>query len=115
MHNVIYSGIKLLNDYLTDSHFWSKAGIKISVIHGDRDLVISIMMNEHQQHQDGSSILKVLIFLGMLAGHYYILGREKQFSRYLEHIWASLAVLPALRNCYIKYLNSPFLNSLSFN
>lgn len=71
MHNVIYSGIKLLNDYLTDSHFWSKAGIKISVIHGDRDLVISIMMNEHQQHQDGSSILKVLIFLGMLAGHYY--------------------------------------------
>ncbi|KAL5547043.1 hypothetical protein UlMin_006730 [Ulmus minor] len=85
MHNVICGGIKFTERYF---QVLSDARVKICVVQGDKDQVLPVECSKNIKERVPN--VEVSIVRG--ANHStIILGREKEFTRYLEHIWASLA------------------------
>lgn len=81
MHNVICGGATVLDSYLT---VLVKAGTKICIIHGDRDQVVPIECTNNIKMKAPHSEVNIL----KNADHSSVIfGREKEFARYLEHIW----------------------------
>ncbi|KAK6942078.1 Alpha/beta hydrolase fold-1 [Dillenia turbinata] len=88
MHNVICGGAKLAGKYLEVT---KKAGVRISVVQGDQDVVVPMECSRNIQLKAPDA--KISIINGADHGT-VVLGREKDFTRYLEGIWASTAHKP---------------------
>ncbi|PON85924.1 Alpha/beta hydrolase fold [Trema orientale] len=85
MHNVICGGTKLMESCFK---ILTKARVRICVIQGDQDQVVPMECSDNVKTMAPNA--EVNIIRG--ANHStIILGREREFTRYLEHIWASLA------------------------
>ncbi|XP_004290023.1 PREDICTED: uncharacterized protein LOC101312979 isoform X1 [Fragaria vesca subsp. vesca] len=83
MHNVICGGAKLMESYL---EVISKAGVKVFVIHGDRDQVVPVECS----HNIWMAVPEAQINIIKNADHSSVLlGREKEFTLYLQHVWAA--------------------------
>ncbi|EXC36159.1 hypothetical protein L484_002975 [Morus notabilis] len=83
MHNVICGGAKLMGGYLK---VLTEARVKISVVHGDKDQVVPMeccnTIKAMAPHAEVDIIRD--------ANHStVILGRKKEFARYLEYTWLS--------------------------
>ncbi|OAY44452.1 probable lysophospholipase BODYGUARD 4 [Manihot esculenta] len=85
MHNVLCGGAKFQEKMLENL---MKDGVKICVIQGDNDKVIPLECGKNIK----SKVPNVEISIISNAGHLnVIMGREKDFTRDLELIWASFA------------------------
>ncbi|PRQ45823.1 putative dihydrolipoyllysine-residue acetyltransferase [Rosa chinensis] len=83
MHNVICGGAKLMECYL---EVIGKAGVKVSVIHGDRDQVVPVECSNNIQ----MTVPEAQVNIIKNADHSSVLlGREKDFTLHLEHVWAA--------------------------
>lgn len=83
MHNVICGGAKLMGGYLK---VLTEARVKISVVQGDKDQVVPMeccnTIKAMAPHAEVDIIRD--------ANHStVILGRKKEFARYLEYTWLS--------------------------
>lgn len=100
MHNVLCGGAKVLDDYLT---VLVKASTKICVVHGDKDQVVPMECINTIKMKAPHSEVNIL----RNADHStVILGREKEFAQYLEHIWASLADIASNEERCLKNSNT---------
>lgn len=100
MHNVLCGGAKVLDDYLT---VLVKASTKICVVHGDKDQVVPMECINTIKMKAPHSEVNIL----RNADHStVILGREKEFAQYLEHIWASLADIASNEEHCLKNSNT---------
>ncbi|CAL9024499.1 unnamed protein product [Prunus brigantina] len=85
MHNVICGGAKLMDGYL---QVLSKAGVKVVVIHGDKDNVVPLECSNNIQMILPNAEVTII----KNADHSSVLlGRERDFTRRLERIWESIA------------------------
>lgn len=85
MHNVICGGTKLMDGYLETLN---KSGMKICVIQGSWDQLVPLECSNNIK----TKVPDVYVKLIANADHNtVILGRENDFIRDLEHIWASTA------------------------
>ncbi|CAK9322851.1 unnamed protein product [Citrullus colocynthis] len=85
MHNVICGGAKLMDGYLDEL---TRAGIKINIYHGDRDVVAPIECSYNLKKKAVDATLNMV----KNANHQtIILGREREFTQDLEYIWANIA------------------------
>lgn len=83
MHNVICGGAKLMEGYL---QVLAKAGAKVCVIHGDRDQVVPQECSTNIQ----MAVPEAQVNIIKNADHASVLlGREKDFTRHVEHVWAA--------------------------
>ncbi|KGN59355.1 probable lysophospholipase BODYGUARD 4 [Cucumis sativus] len=87
MHNVICGGAKLMDGYLDEL---TKAGIKIDIYHGNRDVVAPIECSYNLKKKAVDATVNMVIN----ANHQtIILGREREFTEDLESIWSNTADL----------------------
>ncbi|KAF3441463.1 hypothetical protein FNV43_RR15377 [Rhamnella rubrinervis] len=85
MHNVICGGVKSMEGYLEAV---TGAGVKICVLQGERDLVVPVECSYNIKQKAPNAEVDII----KIANHRtVIISREKQFTSYLERIWASLA------------------------
>ncbi|KAK1316233.1 hypothetical protein QJS10_CPA05g00641 [Acorus calamus] len=85
MHNVLCGGAKLLDGYL---EVLKQSKIPVTVVHGDRDLVIPVECGYNVKAKVPLTELRII----PNADHRtVIMGREKVFTRDLEEIWCSSA------------------------
>lgn len=85
MHNVICGGAKLMDEYLETLN---KSGMKISVIQGPRDQLVPLECSNNIKTKVPDADVKLIAN----ADHNtVVLGRENDFTRDLEHLWASTA------------------------
>ncbi|KAL6214436.1 hypothetical protein ACLB2K_013870 [Fragaria x ananassa] len=83
MHNVICGGAKLMESYL---EVISKAGVEVFVIHGDRDQVVPVECSNNIR----MAVPEAQVNIIKNADHSSVLlGREKDFTLYLQHVWAA--------------------------
>ncbi|XP_065854802.1 probable lysophospholipase BODYGUARD 4 [Euphorbia lathyris] len=83
MHNVICGGAKLMDDFLETL---TESGVKICVMQGDRDYVVPLECGNNIKEKAPNAQLCII----SNADHSsVIIGREKDFTQHLEHIWAS--------------------------
>lgn len=85
MHNVICGGAKLMDGYLDEL---TRAGIKINIYHGDRDVVAPIECSYNLKKKAVDATVNMV----KNANHQtIILGREREFTQDLEYTWANIA------------------------
>lgn len=64
----------------------SKAGVKVCVIHGDRDNVVPMECSNNIQMAAPDAEVNIVTN----ANHNSVIfGRERDFTRHVEHIWES--------------------------
>ncbi|XP_021667894.2 probable lysophospholipase BODYGUARD 4 isoform X2 [Hevea brasiliensis] len=85
MHNVICGGAKFLDENLDRL---MKSGVKFCVIHGDCDNVVPLECSESIKSKVPNAEINIISNADHCS---VIMGREKDFTRNLEHIWASFA------------------------
>ncbi|OAY44453.1 probable lysophospholipase BODYGUARD 4 [Manihot esculenta] len=83
MHNVICGGAKFLEEMLENL---MKSGAKICVIQGDEDKVIPLECGKNIKSKVPNAEISIIPNADHIG---VIIGREKDFTRNLEHIWAS--------------------------
>lgn len=82
MHNVI-CGVKSIENYL---EVLSEAGVKICVVQGDQDQVVPLECSYNIKAKAPNAEIDII----KNANHStVIISREREFTRYLERIWAS--------------------------
>jgi hypothetical protein len=93
MHNVICGAAKVLDGYLT---VLVEAGVKICVVHGDRDQVVPLECSNNIKMKAPEAEVNIV----KNADHGTVIhGRAKEFAGSLEHTWASLADIATSEEC----------------
>ncbi|XP_050224340.1 probable lysophospholipase BODYGUARD 4 [Mercurialis annua] len=83
VHNVICGGAKFMDGYL---EILKNAGVKINIIHGDRDNTIPTECSYDIKKKVGHAELSII----RNATHSSVIfRRKKDFTQNLEHFWAS--------------------------
>ncbi|KAL2320535.1 hypothetical protein Fmac_029504 [Flemingia macrophylla] len=83
MHNVVCGGAKFVDTYLI---ILTKVGVRINVIHGDRDLVVPMECSSNFKMKAPNAEINII----PNADHSTVIfGREKEFAYSLEHVWES--------------------------
>ncbi|KAJ8763199.1 hypothetical protein K2173_025584 [Erythroxylum novogranatense] len=85
MHNVICGGAKFMDDFL---EILMNFGVKVFVIQGQLDLTVPLECSEEIKRK----VPEAEVCIVSNADHRsVIMGREKEITEHLEHIWASVA------------------------
>ncbi|XP_062166082.1 probable lysophospholipase BODYGUARD 4 isoform X3 [Alnus glutinosa] len=85
MHNVICGAAKVVEGCLT---VLVEAGVKMCVVHGDRDQVVPVECSDNIKMKAPEAELNII----KNAGHGNVIhGREKEFAASLEHTWAGVS------------------------
>jgi homoserine acetyltransferase len=85
MHNVICGAAKVVEGCLT---VLVEAGVKMCVVHGDRDRVVPVECSDNIKMKAPEAELNII----KNAGHGNVIhGREKEFAASLEHTWAGVS------------------------
>ncbi|GLT87509.1 hypothetical protein SLE2022_055880 [Rubroshorea leprosula] len=98
MHNVVCGGVKFMDDFLETLR---KSGVRLCVIHGDQDQIVPLDCCNDLK----TSFPDVELNIIRNADHRtVILGREKDFTESLGHIWAasSTAAAARIKQCCAK-------------
>ncbi|KAG8649890.1 hypothetical protein MANES_08G151711v8 [Manihot esculenta] len=85
MHNVICGGAKFLEEMLENL---MKSEVKICVIQGDGDEVVPLECSKNIKSKVSNTEISIIPNADHIS---VIIGREKDFTRNLAHIWASSA------------------------
>ncbi|CAL1356671.1 unnamed protein product [Linum trigynum] len=85
MHNVICGGARCMDEFL---EMVSRSGAKVFVVHGDQDPVVPLQCSVNMKRKFWDNDKQLTLDVVWNADHTsVIMGREKEFTRRLEHIW----------------------------